>query len=115
MSENPMNPCLIRVSGVRSLSQLKKQYSDSQKIIEKEALENKIKENETSFGKAILMQPFYGSNNWRSGIDADSIQYDKNAGIIYFTTSSINEVSGVKRVSGMKIYVCEQQFTAFET
>lgn len=90
-------------------NQLKKQYSDSPKIIEKETLENKIKENETNFRKAILMQPFYGSNNWRSGIDADSIQYDKDAGIISFTTSSINEVSGVKRVSGMKIYVCENK------
>lgn len=90
-------------------NQLKKQYSDSQKTIEKETLKKKIKENETSFRKVILMQPFYGSNSWRSGIDADSIQYDKNAGIISFTTSSINEVSGVKCVSGMKIYVCENK------
>ena len=36
-------------------NQLKKQYSESQKIIEKETLENKIKENEKNFRKAILM------------------------------------------------------------
>ncbi len=32
-------------------NQLKKQYSESQKIIEKETLENKIKENEKTLGK----------------------------------------------------------------
>lgn len=90
-------------------NQLKKQYSESQKIIEKETLENKIKENETNFRKAILMQPFYGSNNWRSGIDADSVQYDKDAGIISFTTTGVNEANGSKSVSGMKIYIYENK------
>lgn len=59
----------------------------------------------------MLMQPFYIDNNWRSGIDINSIDYDKSAGIISFTTIGTKELNNttIKTVSGMKIYVRENK------
>lgn len=91
--------------------QLKAQYQSSQKSSDKTVIENQIKMNEDDLEKTMLMQPFYIDNNWRSGIDINSIDYDKSAGIISFTTIGTKELNNttIKTVSGMKIYVRENK------
>lgn len=84
-------------------------YKKSNSLAEKENLSNQIKENEKSFNNSALSTPLYTGNSWKSGIDPESVFYDKNKGIITFTTTSINEKSGVKSKSGFKIYIKENK------
>ena len=54
-------------------------------------------------------------NGWRTGIDKDSIDYDKHAQIISFTVTKVNQTTGYKTISKMKIYVNENKIFRVES
>lgn len=54
-------------------------------------------------------------NGWRTGIDKDSIDYDKHAQIISFTVTEVNQTTGYKIISKMKIYVNENKIFRVES
>lgn len=49
------------------------------------------------------------SNLWNDSIDPESVQYDKNNGIISFTTTKMNANNGVKIKAGFKLYIKENR------
>ena len=59
--------------------------------------------------------PINEENGWRTGIDKDSIEYDKHAQIISFTVTSVNQTTGYKTISKMKIYVNENKIFRVES
>lgn len=59
--------------------------------------------------------PVNERKGWRTGIDKDSIDYDKHAQIISFTVTSVNQTTGYEIISKMKIYVNENKIFRVES
>lgn len=59
--------------------------------------------------------PVNEENGWRTGIDKDSIDYDKHAQIISFTVTSVNQTTGYKTILKTKIYVNENKIFRVES
>ena len=91
-------------------TQLKKLYNTATNESERNRLSEQIQRNEENFSQAVYSLPIYSSHGWRAGIDVDSIQYDKNSGIVSFTSTEINKKNGNKGVMRAKIYTQENAF-----
>lgn len=90
--------------------ELKKRYKNSSSDSERKFAIALVQKNEVEFVKAFYSLPVYTQGEWHSGIDVDSINYDKVAGIITYTSTEDNKLRGTKNVTKAKIYVNENKF-----
>lgn len=87
-------------------TRLKRLYKESNNSTERETISKQIGENERGFTQAVYSLPIYTSERgWHTGIDVDSIQYDKTANVITFTSTETKNGRDGKTETKFQVYV----------